>query len=370
MRILPRIGRGRILLLALALCLGLTMGQGCTKKHIYTEPVRADRPEQQATQAPAQGAAETVEVLTMGEDLAEEPLPSEPVAPEPVAQEPVMQEPDSPPAQPGLVETTYSNEPVAVAEAPAPQPQPQAQPPAAVNPEDPMSPEAMAEEPMPFTPPDQTIADPAHESAAPAPVVASAEAPVQAPAPAVQGTFDQTGLASWVADENKGLPTASGELYDPADLTAAHRTYPLNTRLKVTNLDNGRSVVVRINDRGPFKKERIVDLSKAAAQELGMVEQGTAEVGVSVVDEAPAVAPAVPAAGGTYVQVGAFGSRQAADELLDTLVRSGYAQSRVVKASNETVYRVQAGAFQTEDEARKALEYFRQEFPGSFIVTE
>ena len=361
MRILPRIGRGRILLLALALCLGLTMGQGCTKKHIYTEPVRADRPEQQASQAPAQGAAETVEVLTMGEDLAEEPLPQEPVA----------QEPDMPPAQPGLVETTYSNEPVAVAEAPAPQtvaeaPAPQAQPPAAVNPEDPMSPEAMAEEPMPFTPPDQTIADPAHA----APAEASAEAPAQAPAPAVQGTFDQTGLASWVADENKGLPTASGELYDPADLTAAHRTYPLNTRLKVTNLDNGRSVVVRINDRGPFKKERIVDLSKAAAQELGMVEQGTAEVGVSVVDEAPAVAPAVPAAGGTYVQVGAFGNRQAADELLDTLVRSGYAQSRVVKASNETVYRVQAGAFQTEDEARKALEYFRQEFPGSFIVTE
>jgi rare lipoprotein A len=86
----------------------------------------------------------------------------------------------------------------------------------------------------------------------------------------------QTGLLSYYADAFHGRPTASGEPFDKEALTAAHRTLPFQTRVRVTNLENGRSVIVRINDRGPFVAERIVDVSPAAARELGIVERGLA----------------------------------------------------------------------------------------------
>ena len=91
----------------------------------------------------------------------------------------------------------------------------------------------------------------------------------------------QTGWASWYDLSTK---TASGETMDGDKLTAAHNTLPLGTRVRVANLDNGRAVVVRINDRGPFAKDRIIDLSKAAAKALGMVKDGVANVQVSPVD--------------------------------------------------------------------------------------
>src|SRR5947209_4383793 len=77
----------------------------------------------------------------------------------------------------------------------------------------------------------------------------------------------EEGMASYYADEYNGRKTSNGEVYDMNDLTAAHRTLPFNTKVKVTNTDNGLSVIVRINDRGPFKKERVIDLSLAAAKE-------------------------------------------------------------------------------------------------------
>src|SRR5437762_3762354 len=88
------------------------------------------------------------------------------------------------------------------------------------------------------------------------------------PRPAVLGA-EETGLASWYGYPHHGRRTASGEIYDMNELTAAHRTLPLGTRLLVTNLANGRSVEVRVNDRGPFVKGRILDLSYAAARTLG-----------------------------------------------------------------------------------------------------
>jgi rare lipoprotein A len=104
------------------------------------------------------------------------------------------------------------------------------------------------------------------------------------PKPAEPGAADlppQTGRASWYALQTA---TASGEVMDGDGLTAAHRTLPLGSKVKVENLDNGRAIVVRINDRGPFAKDRIIDLSKQAAEELGMVEDGVANVRVSLVD--------------------------------------------------------------------------------------
>jgi rare lipoprotein A len=92
------------------------------------------------------------------------------------------------------------------------------------------------------------------------------------------------GIASYYADEFDGRPTSSGETYDMHALTAAHRTLPFGTRVLVTNLSNGRSVEVRINDRGPFKGGRIIDLSLEAARRLEMVGPGTARVRLEVLN--------------------------------------------------------------------------------------
>ncbi len=102
------------------------------------------------------------------------------------------------------------------------------------------------------------------------------------PAPPRRG-YTETGTASYYAEEFHGRKTSSGEVYSRRRLTAAHRKLPFGTRLRVTNLANGRRVVVRVNDRGPFRKGRILDLSLAAARELGMVRAGLARVRIEVV---------------------------------------------------------------------------------------
>ena len=96
-------------------------------------------------------------------------------------------------------------------------------------------------------------------------------------------SFMQTGMASYYAKEFDGRLTANGERFDMHALTAAHRTLPFNTRVKVINLSNSLEVYVRINDRGPFKKDRIIDLSYAAAEKIGLTGPGTAEVKIEVV---------------------------------------------------------------------------------------
>ena len=90
--------------------------------------------------------------------------------------------------------------------------------------------------------------------------------------------FEQTGEASWYGPGFHGPQTASGEPFDQNDLTAAHRSLPLGTKAQVTDVESGKSVEVTINDRGPYVKDRVIDLSKAAAEELGMTREGTATV--------------------------------------------------------------------------------------------
>jgi len=99
--------------------------------------------------------------------------------------------------------------------------------------------------------------------------------------------YDQTGVASWYGPNFHGKPTANGETFDQALITAAHPTLPMPTRVRVTNLENGKSLIVRVNDRGPFKKGRIIDLSKRAAELLGFRDQGTAMVRVQMIGRAP-----------------------------------------------------------------------------------
>ena len=100
--------------------------------------------------------------------------------------------------------------------------------------------------------------------------------------PAFDPNYDETGIASWYAGAFTGQPTGNGELYDPNQLTAAHRTLPMPSLVRVTNLDNGRALIVRINDRGPYAQNRIIDLSRRCAQLLGFEKQGTAKVRVQI----------------------------------------------------------------------------------------
>lgn len=102
--------------------------------------------------------------------------------------------------------------------------------------------------------------------------------------------FRQVGLASWYGPGFHGRLTASGERFDQNELTAAHRKLPLGTEVRVTNLENGRSIVVQINDRGPYVEGRVIDLSKAAARRLGMVEDGVAKVRVEATPQQLAMA--------------------------------------------------------------------------------
>ncbi len=103
--------------------------------------------------------------------------------------------------------------------------------------------------------------------------------------PAEDFDYSETGIASWYGDEFAGRPTASGEIFDPNEITAAHRTLPLPSIVRVTNLENGRALAIRVNDRGPFAHGRIIDLSRRGAQLLGFHAQGTAKVRVEILAE-------------------------------------------------------------------------------------
>lgn len=134
---------------------------------------------------------------------------------------------------------------------------------------------------------------------------------VAAARPAASGSqkaFSQTGKVSWYGREHAGKLTANGERFNPKHMTAAHRTLPFGAMVRVTRLDNGRSVVVRINDRGPFIKGRIVDVSQAAAKELDLITKGVAPCKVelvrSKVSSVPEAAPGVGAIIGSSVPKG------------------------------------------------------------------
>jgi len=111
--------------------------------------------------------------------------------------------------------------------------------------------------------------------------------PARRPATPAPVRIYQEGIASWYGPGFAGRPTASGETFDPGALTAAHRELPFGTRVRVLNMDNGREVTVRINDRGPNVKGRIIDLSRAAAEVLDFIREGTARVRLLLEDDRP-----------------------------------------------------------------------------------
>ena len=165
----------------------------------------------------------------------------------------------------------------------------------------------------------------------------------------------ERGLASWYGPGFHAERTSSGEPYDMYAMTAAHKTLPIPAYVRVTHLENGRSVVVKVNDRGPFVGDRIIDLSYTAAHKLGMIRSGTAPVEIRVLDPgeetaSPSPSPTAysppPSIGVTrYVQAGAFGARVNAEAMLARLRGAGIdnALIREVNIAGRQWYRVQAG---------------------------
>ena len=252
-------------------------------------------------------------------------------------------------------------------------------------------------------------------------------------------TYDETGLASWYGEETAvlGRPTANGEVFDPNIATAAHKTLPLPSVVRVTNLDNGKSLVVRLNDRGPFAPGRIIDLSHEGARLLGFVKQGIAKVRVQILAEqslrlenlakrgefptlsandqgampemTPAINPKVsltaksskikskvvvaqqpqsalellsqsrvgevisvaPVATKIWVQIGAFGSEQRANDVFSKVGSVGSGGVSMVNRRGKRLYRVRLGPLEEVEIADTMLQkVFNIGFSGARIVVD
>jgi rare lipoprotein A len=191
----------------------------------------------------------------------------------------------------------------------------------------------------------------------------------------------ERGLASWYGPGFHSERTSSGEPYDMYAMTAAHKTLPIPAYVRVTNLENGRSVVVRVNDRGPFVGDRIIDLSYTAAWKLDMLRAGTARVEMRVLDarssasptpsvmSAPTVTRSPPppqpatgaAAAGRFLQVGSFASSANASALVGRLAAAGISGASVSEArvGDRPLYRVRVGPIGDAEQATRLTEQLR-----------
>jgi rare lipoprotein A len=200
------------------------------------------------------------------------------------------------------------------------------------------------------------------------------------PIPNARG-FEQRGVASWYGRDFHGRKTSNGEFYDMYGMTAAHKTLPLGTYVRVVNLENNRSVDVRVNDRGPFVRGRIIDLSYTAAKQIGVVGPGTARVKVVALGapkpatagaDAPAYVPIDYYSGNFTFQVGAFIERANAERLVARLDRR-YRNAHMVPYfdGRQTFYRVRVGrSTSLEDAETIEQNLVREGFGQAFIVAE
>jgi rare lipoprotein A len=174
----------------------------------------------------------------------------------------------------------------------------------------------------------------------------------------------ETGVASWYGYPYHGRPAADGEIYDMEKLTAAHRTLPFGTWVQVRNLDNNKMVTVRITDRGPFVRGRIIDLSKAAARSIDMIGPGLARVRLTVV-----AAPPVEEAANVYaVQVGAFKDKSRAERIRRELAAEYGSAQLVLREGNPSVWRVLVGAEPTIESANGLAARLRVSTREAFVV--
>jgi rare lipoprotein A len=218
--------------------------------------------------------------------------------------------------------------------------------------------------------------------------------------------YNESGMASWYGPGFHGKRTANGEAYDQHAMTAAHRTLPMPSVVRVTNLSNGNTVILRVNDRGPFAHNRIIDVSRAAAERLDMVKSGVASVRVEILPDesrrvkeiaqngggvaeqmaamrdassapraavaaappppppppqtvvarpAAAPAPVTPAAAGYFVQAGAFSSIDSAERVRANLARFGDSAISQTSFGPTNLYRVRLGPFASADAAQSTM---------------
>lgn len=194
--------------------------------------------------------------------------------------------------------------------------------------------------------------------------------------PEIKKGYTEKGIASWYGDEFKGKPTASGEIFDPEKMTAAHKTLPFGTIVKVTNLDNGKVAYLKINDRGPFVRGRIIDCSKKGAKELGYYGAGTAKVRIEVVKQGKGRGAESPTEviesdknkildETLTIQLGAFKDIENAKRLKEILLKK-FGDAYVAKFKD--FYRVRVGHFGNEKEAEIVLELIEKSGYEGFIT--
>ncbi|MBU0675678.1 MAG: septal ring lytic transglycosylase RlpA family protein [Proteobacteria bacterium] len=200
------------------------------------------------------------------------------------------------------------------------------------------------------------------------------------PLPSAHG-YLENGIASWYGADFHGKKTSNGETYNMYDMTAAHKTLPMNTYVVVKNLDNDREITVRINDRGPFVKSRIIDLSKTGATKLGYADKGTARVRLTALGEAISYQQGEAQverfkewqdfqSGDFYVQIGSFTNRANADQLKEKMISWGKnCVIQTFQPGDQLFYRVQVKSEGTLAEARHLESALEQTgFPGAFVV--
>ncbi|GAB5479732.1 MAG: septal ring lytic transglycosylase RlpA family protein [Marinobacter nauticus] len=209
--------------------------------------------------------------------------------------------------------------------------------------------------------------------------------------------YVQRGTASWYGEKFHGHKTSNGEVFDMYAMSAAHKSLRIPGYARVTNLDNGRSVIVRVNDRGPFHGDRLIDLSYAAAKKLGYQSRGTARVEVAAITvrpdgamflagkpfdaagQAPVVASQssgtteLAAGEGLFVQLGAFSQRDPAEAMRERLlgVLDNPVRVREITTDNGRFHRVQVGPFKSEGDARYAQNLLESRgFRQSIVLTD
>lgn len=167
------------------------------------------------------------------------------------------------------------------------------------------------------------------------------------------------GVASWYGPEFHGKKTASGEIYDMYAMTAAHKTLPISSYARVTNLENQRSVIVRINDRGPFHGNRVMDLSYAAAKKLDLHEAGAGAVEIKAIAPEQALAQLQNAAKvqekSVFLQIGTFGNKKKALKLQNKITSNHLPQPEILPSTHQgsTLYKVQMGPIDSSTSAHK-----------------
>ncbi len=203
----------------------------------------------------------------------------------------------------------------------------------------------------------------------------------------------ESGLASWYGPDFHGRTTSNGETYNMNAKTAAHKTFPMNTIVKVTNKNNNLSTVVRVNDRGPFVEGRVIDLSQAAAEEIGIIKTGTAPVSIEVLGfngiistDSTATLPQVVvdsqefpvgktqtsmSMGKFLVQIGAFRKKEGADYYQKTHnnIQNYTAIIREFQLDGAPIYRVMLSGFKSEAEARDFIS-MQPDLKGAFVIAE